>query len=164
MIAKLNGKLDSTGESWAVIDVGGVGYLVFCAGRTLAALPSPGAAISLEIETVVREDQFHLYGFLDAHEREWFRLLRKVQSVGAKMALAILGLLSPEDLSLAIAARDRGALTRVSGVGPKLADRLITELKEKAPVDGMAVAIGGGASEIQKNIIARRKLGLPKNF
>ena len=146
MIAKLNGKLDSTGESWAVIDVGGVGYLVFCAGRTLAALPSPGAAISLEIETVVREDQFHLYGFLDAHEREWFRLLRKVQSVGAKMALAILGLLSPEDLSLAIAARDRGALTRVSGVGPKLADRLITELKDKAPVDGMAVAIGGGAS------------------
>ena len=145
MIAKLNGKLDSTGESWAVIDVGGVGYLVFCAGRTLAALPSPGAAISLEIETVVREDQFHLYGFLDAHEREWFRLLRKVQSVGAKMALAILGLLSPEDLSLAIAARDRGALTRVSGVGPKLADRLITELKDKAPVDGMAVAIGGGA-------------------
>ena len=146
MIAKLNGKLDSTGDGWAVVDVGGVGYLVFCAGRTLAALPSQGAAISLEIETVVREDQFHLYGFLDAHEREWFRLLRKVQSVGAKMALAILGLLSPEDLSLAIAARDRSALTRVSGVGPKLADRLITELKDKAPVDGMAVAIGGGAA------------------
>jgi Holliday junction DNA helicase RuvA len=148
MIAKLSGNLDSTGDGWAVIDIGGVGYLVFCAGRTLAALPSPGTAISLEIETVVREDQFHLYGFLDAHEREWFRLLRKVQSVGAKMALAILGLLSPDDLTLAIAARDRGALTQVSGVGPKLADRLITELKDKTPVAGMAVAMGSGiASE-----------------
>ena len=93
---------------------------------------------------MVREDQFHLYGFLDAHEREWFRLLRKVQSVGAKMALAILGLLSPDDLSLAIAARDRGALTRISGVGPKLADRLITELKDKAPVAGMTVEMGSG--------------------
>ena len=144
MIAKLSGKLDSIGDGWAVIDVGGVGYLVFCAGRTLSALPSPGAAISLEIETVVREDQFHLYGFLDSHEREWFRLLRKVQSVGAKMALAILGLLSPDDLSLAIAARDRGSLTRISGVGPKLADRLITELKDKAPVAGMTVEIGSG--------------------
>ena len=146
MIAKLSGRLDSTGEGWAVIDVGGVGYLVFCAGRTLAALPNTGAAISLEIETVVREDQFNLYGFLDGNEREWFRLLRKVQSVGAKMALAILGLLSPEELSLAIAARDRTALTQVSGVGPKLAERLITELKDKAPVDGMAVTIGAGGA------------------
>ena len=146
MIAKLSGSLDSTGEGWAVIDVGGVGYLVFCAGRTLAALPNTGAAISLEIETVVREDQFNLYGFLDGNEREWFRLLRKVQSVGAKMALAILGLLSPEELSLAIAARDRTALTQVSGVGPKLAERLITELKDKAPVDGMAVTIGAGGA------------------
>ncbi len=146
MIAKLSGRLDSSGEGWAVIDVGGVGYLVFCAGRTLAALPNTGAAISLEIETVVREDQFNLYGFLDGNEREWFRLLRKVQSVGAKMALAILGLLSPEELSLAIAARDRTALTQVSGVGPKLAERLITELKDKAPVDGMAVTIGAGGA------------------
>lgn len=147
MIAKLSGTLDSVGDGWAVIDVGGVGYHVFCAVRTLSALPAPGAAISLDIETVVREDQFHLYGFLDAHEREWFRLLRKVQSVGAKMALAILGLLSPEDLSLAIAVRDRAALTQVSGVGPKLADRLLTELKDKAPVDGVAAALGGGAAQ-----------------
>ncbi len=146
MIAKLSGRLESTGAGWAVIDVGGVGYLVFCAGRTLAALPNNGAAISLEIETVVREDQFHLYGFLDAHEREWFRLLRKVQSVGAKMALAILGLLSPDELTLAIAARDRAALTRISGVGPKLAERLITELQDKAPADGMAVTMGGGVA------------------
>ena len=146
MIAKLSGKLDSIGDGWAVIDVGGVGYHVFCAGRTLAALPALGTPISLQIETVVREDQFNLYGFLDAHEREWFRLLRKVQSVGAKMALAILGLLSPEDLTLAITARDRASLTRVSGVGPKLADRLLTELKDKAPVDGVAFALGGGAA------------------
>ncbi|MDP6473657.1 MAG: Holliday junction branch migration protein RuvA, partial [Alphaproteobacteria bacterium] len=146
MIAKLSGRLDSTGEGWAVIDVGGVGYLVFCAGRTLAALPGNGAAISLEIETVVREDQFTLYGFLDGHEREWFRLLRRVQSVGAKMALAILGLLSPDELSLAIAARDRAALTRVSGVGPKLAERLITELKDKAPAGGMSVALAAGTA------------------
>ena len=146
MIAKLSGRLDSTGEGWAVIDVGGVGYLVFCAGRTLASLPGNGAAVSLEIETVVREDQFNLYGFLDAHEREWFRLLRRVQSVGAKMALAILGLLSPDELSLAIAARDRAALTRVSGVGPKLAERLITELKDKAPAGGMSVALAAGTA------------------
>ena len=146
MIAKLSGTLDSTGDGWVVVDVGGVGYHVFCAGRTLTALPAPGTSISLAIETVVREDQFHLYGFLDAHEREWFCLLRKVQSVGAKMALAILGLLSPEDLSLAIAARDREALTRVSGVGPKLADRLLTELKDKAPVDGVAVSLVGKAA------------------
>jgi Holliday junction DNA helicase RuvA len=133
MIAKLSGTLDSTGEGWAVIDVGGVGYLVFCAGRTLAAMPARGGAVALEIETVVREDQFNLYGFAEAREREWFRLLQKVPSVGAKLALAILGLLPPDDLALAIAAGDHAALTRVPGVGRKLADRLISELKDKAP-------------------------------
>ncbi len=146
MIAKLSGRLDSSGDGWAVIDVGGVGYLVFCAGRTLAAMPNEGGAVSLQIETVVREDQFNLYGFLDRREREWFRLLRTVQSVGAKMALAILGLLSPDELALAIAARDKAALTRVSGVGPKLAERMLTELKDKAPVGAMPVSIAGAAS------------------
>jgi Holliday junction DNA helicase RuvA len=150
MIAKLSGNLDSSGEGWAVIDVGGVGYLVFCAGRTLAALPNEGAPVSLQIETVVREDQFHLYGFLDARERAWFRLLRTVQSVGAKMALSILGLLTPDELALAIAARDRATLTRVSGVGPKLAERLMTELRDKAPAGAMPVmatgAIAGSSS------------------
>ena len=145
MIAKLSGRLDSSGDGWAVIDVGGVGYLVFCAGRTLAAMPGDGGAVSLEIETVVREDQFNLYGFLDGREREWFRLLRTVQSVGAKMALAILGLLSPDELALAIAARDKATLTRVSGVGPKLAERMLTELKDKAPVGDMSVSIPGAA-------------------
>jgi len=151
MIAKLSGRLDSTGEDWAVIDVGGVGYLVFCAGRTLAALPGEGGAVSLQIETVVREDQFNLYGFLDAREREWFRLLRTVQSVGAKMALAILGLLSPDELALAIAARDKAALTRVSGVGPKLAERMLTELKDKAPVGAVPVSVPGAVGESQSN-------------
>lgn len=148
MIAKLSGRLDSLGDGWAVIDVGGVGYLVFCAGRTLAAMPAEGGAVSLQIETVVREDQFNLYGFMDDQEREWFRLLRTVQSVGAKMALAILGLLSPDELALAIAARDKAALTRVSGVGPKLAERMLTELKDKAPVGAMPASTpaAGGAS------------------
>lgn len=145
MIAKLSGRLDSSGEGWVVIDVGGVGYLVFCASRTLATLPDIGAPVSLQIETVVREDQFNLYGFLDGREREWFRLLRTVQSVGAKMALAILGLLSPDELALAIAARDKASLTRVSGVGPKLAERMLTELKDKAPAGEMPVAALGGA-------------------
>ncbi|MBT3172131.1 MAG: Holliday junction branch migration protein RuvA [Rhodospirillaceae bacterium] len=151
MIAKLSGRLDSSGEGWAVIDVGGVGYLVFCAGRTLAALPSEGGAVSLQIETVVREDQFNLYGFFDAREREWFRLLRTVQSVGAKMALAILGLLSPDELALAIAARDKATLTRVSGVGPKLAERMLTELKDKAPVGAVPVSVPGAVGESQSN-------------
>jgi Holliday junction DNA helicase RuvA len=163
MIAKLSGRLDSSGDGWAVIDVGGVGYLVFCAGRTLAAMPGDGGAVSLEIETVVREDQFNLYGFLDGREREWFRLLRTVQSVGAKMALAILGLLSPDELALAIAARDKATLTRVSGVGPKLAERMLTELKDKAPVGDMSVSIpgaaGGGSSSASDAVSALVNLG-----
>jgi Holliday junction DNA helicase RuvA len=165
MIAKLSGRLDSSGDGWAVIDVGGVGYLVFCAGRTLAAMPGDGGAVSLEIETVVREDQFNLYGFLDGREREWFRLLRTVQSVGAKMALAILGLLSPDELALAIAARDKATLTRVSGVGPKLAERMLTELKDKAPVGDMSVSIvgagagAGGSSSASDAVSALVNLG-----
>ena len=163
MIAKLSGRLDSSGDGWAVIDVGGVGYLVFCAGRTLAAMPGDGGAVSLEIETVVREDQFNLYGFLDGREREWFRLLRTVQSVGAKMALGILGLLSPDELALAIAARDKATLTRVSGVGPKLAERMLTELKDKAPVGDMSVSIvgagAGGSSSASDAVSALVNLG-----
>jgi len=162
MIAKLSGNLDSSGEGWAVIDVGGVGYLVFCAGRTLAALPNEGAPVSLQIETVVREDQFHLYGFLDARERAWFRLLRTVQSVGAKMALSILGLLTPDELALAIAARDRATLTRVSGVGPKLAERLMTELRDKAPAGAVPVMAAGaiaGSSSATDAVSALVNLG-----
>jgi len=136
MIAKLTGKLDSTGDGWAVVDVGGVGYLVHCTTRTLAALPRPGQPVMLLIETVVREDAFLLYGFEDARAQEWFRLLQTAQNVGARVALAVLSTLNPDELANAIAAGDRKALTRTPGVGPKVAERLITELKDKAA--GMA--------------------------
>ena len=136
MIAKLTGLLDSIGEEWAVIDVNGVGYLVFCSTRTLAQLPGRGEAVSFVIETHIREDHIHLYGFLEQAEREWFRLLTTVQGVGAKVGLGILSVLAPKDLSDAILAQDKGMITRAPGVGPKLATRLLTELKDK--VGGLA--------------------------
>ena len=133
MIAKLRGVLDSQGDGWAVVDVGGVGYLTYCSAGTLAALPPRGQEVSLTIETVVREDHIHLYGFASEQEREWFRLLQTVQSVGARLALAILGALPVADLSACIAAQDKAGLTRAPGVGPKLAARILSELEEKVP-------------------------------
>jgi len=150
MIAKLNGRLDSSGEGWAVVDVAGVGYLAFCSLRTLTNLPENGEPVSLLIETHVREDHIHLYGFLEAAERDWFRLLTTVQGVGARMALAVLSVLSPAQLVQAIAAQDKAALTRANGVGPKLAGRVVSELKDKAgrivlgEVAHTAAAIEGG--------------------
>lgn len=141
MIAKLKGLVDAVAEDQAVIDVGGVGYLVFCSARTLSRLPKAGEAAALFIETHVREDHIHLYGFLDAGEREWFRLLLTVQGVGSKVALAILSVLSPDDLSRAIAAADKAMISRANGVGPKLAVRLLTELKDKAA----GISLGTGA-------------------
>jgi Holliday junction DNA helicase RuvA len=138
MIAKLRGILDSTGEDWAIVDVGGVGYLVYCSARTLARLPEPGSAVALEIETHVREDHIHLYGFPGPAERAWFRLLTTVQGVGARVAMAIQGVLGADELAHAVAAGDRASLTRAPGVGPKLAQRILTELKDK--VDAIAVA------------------------
>jgi len=132
MIARLKGLVDQVGPDWAVIDVGGVGYLVFGSARTLARLPRPGEAVALHVETHVREDHIHLYGFLDALERDWFRLLLTVQGVGGKVALSVLSALAPEELARAIAAGDRTSLTRAQGVGAKLAARLATELKDKA--------------------------------
>ena len=131
MIAKLSGVLDSTGDDWAVIDVGGVGYLAFCSARTLRRLPPVGGQASLKVETHVREDHIHLYGFADAGERDWFRMLLTVQGVGAKVALGILSVLGPDEIAAAVMAQDRGALTQAPGVGPKLAARLLTELKDK---------------------------------
>jgi Holliday junction DNA helicase RuvA len=131
MIAKLRGTVDAVGEDWAVLDVGGVGYLVSCPGRTLSAL-TPGQAAVLCVETQVREDRIQLFGFLDAAERDWFRLLQTVQGVGGRVALAILTILAPDKLVQVIASADRAALTRADGVGPKLATRVLTELKEKA--------------------------------
>ncbi len=131
MIGKLRGKIDSYDDDAVIVDVGGVGYHVFCSSRTLSALPQKGEAAELIIETHVREEHIHLLGFPDAHEREWFRTLNTVQGVGVKMALAVLGVFSPAQLAQAIAAKDTKSLTRVSGVGPKLAERIVTELKNK---------------------------------
>lgn len=138
MIAKLSGIVDSVATDSAVIDVGGVGYLAFCSSRTLVALPSPGGAARLLIETHVREDHIHLYGFIDAAERDRFRLLTTVQGVGARLALAILSAVAPEALTLAILAQDKAALSRAEGVGPKLAARIVNELRDK--VGGLAIA------------------------
>ena len=153
MIGKLTGVVDSTGDDWAILDVGGVGYLVFCSGRTLGLLPPSGGAATLWIETHVREDHIHLFGFAETSERDWFRLLNSVQGVGAKMALAVLSVLPPHDLVRAIAAQDKAALSRANGVGPKLAGRIASELKDKAggmalgPVEAVNGAGGEGAED-----------------
>jgi Holliday junction DNA helicase RuvA len=142
MIAKLSGLLDSVAEESCIIDVGGVGYLVFCSARTLRALPRPGEAVRLAIETHVRQDHIQLYGFAGEAEQRWFRLLQTVQGVGARVALGILSTLSPAEIEQAIAAGDKAALMRADGVGAKLAARLITELKDKAG----GVALGPAAA------------------
>jgi Holliday junction DNA helicase RuvA len=151
MIGKLKGILDSYGEDFVVVDVNGVGYVVHCSGRTLQALPAPGEPVTLAIETHVREDQIRLFGFLADVEREWFRLLQTVQGVGTKVALAILGTLKPADLASAIAMRDRAMITRTPGVGPKVAERIVTELKDKAPayteLDPAVVRLSGAVDE-----------------
>jgi Holliday junction DNA helicase RuvA len=138
MIAKLAGLLDQIMPDGAVIDVGGVGYLVFCSTRTIGQLPAPGAAARLLVETHVREDHIHLYGFIDAVERDWFRLLTTVQGVGARLALALLSALSPDQLALAILSQDKATLARADGVGPRLAARIANELRDK--IGGLATA------------------------
>ena len=132
MIAHLKGRLDATGIDHAVIDVGGVGYLVGCSSRTLAALPAAGEAATLFTEMLVAEDFIRLVGFARGDERDWFRLLTGVQGVGARVALAILSALEPTDLARAIAAQDKAMVGRANGVGPKLAERIVRELKDKA--------------------------------
>ena len=131
MFAKLTGKLDSVATDTCVLDVNGVGYLLTCSTRTLAALPAPGGVLTLLVETHVREDAISLFGFMDAAERAWFRMLVTVQGVGAKVALSILGTLPVPDLALAVAGGDKAMLSRAPGVGPRLAARLATELKDK---------------------------------
>ena len=150
MIARLKGILDEIGPDWVVVDVGGVGYQVFCPARVIAALPAVGDPLALHIETHVREDHIHLFGFASAGERECFRMLTTAQGVGAKVGLAILGTLSVDDLTTAIIAEDKALLTRADGVGPRLAARLMTELKDKilsldgtfAPVSAPAAPTG----------------------
>jgi len=137
LIAKLKGIVDSVDTDSAVIDVGGVGYLVSASSRTLRDLVAGGSATML-VETIVREDAISLYGFLETAERDWFRILTTVQGVGARVALSILSTLSPDEIARAIAAQDRATLSRPAGVGPKLAARLATELKDKAAAFGIA--------------------------
>lgn len=132
MIAKLTGLIDGLFDGFLILDVGGVGYRVFCSNRTLAAMPTKGGQAALFIETQVREDAIHLFGFADMAEKESFLLLTGVQGVGAKVALAILSALSPHDISIALATADSKAFTRASGVGPKLAARIVAELKGKS--------------------------------
>lgn len=149
MIGKLKGTIDEIGEDYALVDVHGVCYEAFCSARTLARL-NVGEAAVLFIETYVREDQLKLFGFLSALEREWFNLLQSVQGVGAKVALALLSTLTPGELANAIALQDKTAVSRTPGVGPKVAVRIVTELKNKAP------AFAGEASA---NIGFKQELG-----
>ncbi len=145
MIAKLKGIVDSVDTDSVVVDVGGVGYLVSASTRTLRDLAA-GSAVTMLVETIVREDAIALYGFLETAERDWFRILTTVQGVGARVALSILSTLSPDEIARAIAAQDRAMLSRPPGVGPKLAARLITELKDKAAAFGVAPLAKGAAA------------------
>ena len=151
MIGKLKGVINSYGEDHVILDVNGVGYLVHCSARTLQELPPAGQVATLSIETYVREDQIRLFGFMTDVEREWFRLLQTVQGVGAKVALAVLGTLKPVDLASAIAMRDKAMVARTPGVGPKVAERIVTELKDKAPayaeVDPALVRLSGALED-----------------
>src|SRR3977135_2768872 len=151
MIGKLKGIIDSYGEDFIVLDVNGVGYLVQCSARTLQELPGVGQPATLSIETYVREDQIRLFGFLTDVEREWFRLLQTCRGVGATAALSVLGTLKPADLASAIAMRDRAMVARTPGVGPKVAERIVTELKDKAPaysdLDPAVIRLSGAVAD-----------------
>src|SRR5215470_19742202 len=140
MIGKLKGIVDSLGEDFVILDVQGVGYIVHCSGRTLQKLPRPGELATLAIETHMREDSIRLFGFTSEAERDWFRLLQSVQGVGSKVALAVQTVLDAAELASAIASQDKAAIARAPGVGPKLAARIVAELKEKAALMGGAMA------------------------
>ena len=169
MIAKLKGIVDSYGDDSVLLDVNGVCYLAFCSSRSLSSLPKTGEAVELFIEMVVREDFIKLYGFASESEKLWFNILTGVQGVGAKVALAILSTLSPDEISSAIALEDKTAMSRPSGVGPKLAQRIISELKGKIPDIGVAdrgalglqttLSEGAAPSNIKDAISALSNLG-----
>ena len=151
MIGKLKGVVDSFGEDFVILDVQGVGYVVHCSARTLQRMPKTGEPADLSIETHVREDMIRLYGFRSDAEREWFRLLQTVQGVGSKVALGLLSVLEPPQLASAIALGDKTAVARAPGVGPRLAARLVAELKDKAPsfapLDPALVALAGAVED-----------------
>jgi len=171
MIGKLRGIIDAITEDGVILDVNGVGYVVQMPARLVDRLPPIGSEVALIIETVVREDAIRLYGFAAAEEKAWFRLLQDVQGVGARIALAVLSVLSPEELIAAIAAQDHAPVARASGVGPKLAKRIVTELKDKAPASSVVVPFkpAAGAAAPAPKAIARAdaisalvNLGLPQ--
>jgi Holliday junction DNA helicase RuvA len=169
MIGKLKGLVDSFGDDWVLIDCGGVCYEVHCSTRTLQALPRVGEATVVFIETILREDLIRLFGFASEAEKSWFLLLTTVQGVGARVALAILSVLSPAELSSAIALQDKAMVGRANGVGPKLAVRIVTELKGKVPalggIDagtlGLQTALGEGVarSNVADAVSALTNLG-----
>lgn len=154
MIGQLKGILDKVGDDQIIVDVGGVGYQVHCSARTLGSLPPVGEAVCIAIETHVRETEIKLFGFTNDMERDWFNLLQSVQGVGAKVALAIQSTLSAGDLASAIALQDKAMVTRAPGVGPKVGQRIVTELKDKLPAYsgdaaeemGLAADIGDGVA------------------
>jgi Holliday junction DNA helicase RuvA len=148
MIGKLTGRLDSVSLNAAIIDVGGVGYEVTLGARTIASLPSVGQSVTLAVETHVREDEIRLYGFASEHERAWFRALQTVQGVGARIALAVLGTLSADELANAVALQDKGQVARAPGVGPKVAARIVAELKDKMPSLTPAIRPAGGLAPV----------------
>jgi Holliday junction DNA helicase RuvA len=151
MIGRLKGVIESYGEDTVIVDVNGVGYEVHCSARTMQELPGIGQPATLSIETHVREDQIRLFGFVTEIEREWFRLLQTVQGVGVKVALAVLGTLKPAELASAIAMRDKAMVARTPGVGAKVAERIVTELKDKAPayisIDPALVRLSGALDD-----------------
>ncbi len=164
MIGHLHGVFSGMRDQSIIIDVHGVGYLVEVSSRLLSQLPSHGEVMSLAIETHVREDQFRLFGFMDETERQWFKLLMSVQGVGAKVALAVLGVLSPSELNQSIATQDKAMIARTPGVGPKVAQRIVQELKDKAP-EGVFVVSDHTASasrELEDALSALTNLGYPQ--
>ncbi|MGY5800369.1 Holliday junction branch migration protein RuvA [Rhizobium hainanense] len=154
MIGKLKGTIEEIGEDYVLVDVHGVCYVAYCSARTLSKLGSVGEACILFIETYVREDQIRLFGFMTALEREWFNIVQTVQGVGAKVALALLSTLTPAELANAIALQDRAAVSRAPGVGPKVAMRIVTELKNKAPAFAGDAANIGLKQELGEGVAA----------
>jgi holliday junction DNA helicase RuvA len=149
MIGKLKGRVDSTGADWVLLDVNGVCYLASCSSKTLAALPSVGEFAELQTEMLVSQDAIRLVGFANNLEKEWFKLLQTVQGVGSRVALAILSVLSASELASAIALQDKAMIGRANGVGKKLAERIVLELKDKAPAYTAAdIGLGQVAAEL----------------
>jgi Holliday junction DNA helicase RuvA len=149
MIGKLKGRIDSTGADWLMVDVSGVVYFVSCSAKTLSALPGLGEAAEIHTEMLVSQDSIRLVGFATAHEKEWFKLLQSVQGVGARVALAVLSIMTPTELASAIALQDKALIGRANGVGKKLAERIVLELKDKVPtLTAVDVGLGQVAAEL----------------